>query len=124
MRPRRCAQVGLDADGFERVVVRERRTELRLGRASRMDEREIAADRRRKTLIDAAGDEFGLPQRKILGRQIVHREHARLRVLAEHLGHGLGQPRVHRAHPRRLGGVALDGRLPQRRDLEARGARA
>ena len=56
----------------------------------------------------------------VLGREIVHREQACLRVLAKDARHGARQPAGDGAHPGRLRRVAFDRRFPQGRDLEPR----
>jgi hypothetical protein len=56
----------------------------------------------------------------VLRGEILHREQAGFRVLAEDARNGALEPARDRAHPRRLRRVALDRRLPQGRDLEPR----
>ena len=114
------AQIGLDADRLERVVVRKRSRNVRVGGAARMDDGKIAPDRRGEIHVHDPGEKLRLPQRMVLGREIVHREPARLRILAEDARNGVRQPARDRAHVSRLGRVAFDRRLPQRCDLEPR----
>src|SRR5208283_200876 len=54
----------------------------------------------------------------VLGREILHREQAAFRVLAEDARNGALEPARDRAHPCRLRRVALDRRLPQGLNLE------
>ncbi len=56
----------------------------------------------------------------LLGREIVHREPARLRIFAEDVWNGVRRPARNRAHIGRFRRVAFDRRLPQRGDLEPR----
>src|ERR1700728_1253788 len=56
----------------------------------------------------------------VMGREIVRREQARLRALAEDARRGARQPAGDGAHPGRLRRVAFDRRFPQRQDLESR----
>ena len=106
------AQIGLDADRLERVVVGERGRNVRVGGALRMDDCEIAPDRGGEIHFHDPSEKLRLPQRMILRREIVHREPAGLRVLAKDARNGARQPVRNRAHPRGLRRVALNRGLP------------
>ena len=118
VRPPCRAQVRLDPDRLERVVMREGGGHARVGGAQRMNVGEVASDAGREFRLGAAGQEPRLPERKVLWRQILHREQAGFRVFAEDLGNRARQPERDRAHPGGLRPVALDRRLPQGRDLK------
>ena len=55
------AEIGLDADRLERAVVGERCRNAGIGRASRMDDGEVAPDRGGEIRLDAAGEKLRLP---------------------------------------------------------------
>ena len=114
------AQVGLDADRLERVVVSERGRNVRIGGAARMDDREVASNDGGEIHFHDSGEKLRLPQGMVLRREIVHREPSGLRVLAENAWNGGRQPSRHRAHISRLRRVALNRGLPQGGDLEPR----
>ena len=114
------AQIGLDADRLESPVMGEGCPRPGLGRAPRMDEGEVAPDRGGEIPVDPAREKLGLPQREAFGRQVVHGEQAGVGILGEHMRDGVRQPARDRAQIGRLRRVALDRRLPQRRDLEPR----
>jgi hypothetical protein len=114
------AQVGLDSDRLERVVIGERSWNVWVGRAPGMDDCDIAPDRRGEIHFHNPGQKLGLPQQMVLGREIVHREPAGLRVLAKDSRNGVRRPARHSAHVSRLGRVAFDRRFPQSCNLESR----
>src|SRR5271157_1474750 len=74
MRASGRAQVGIDPEGFERVVVRECGRRVWVGGASRVNEREIAPDRGGEFRLDAPREKLRLPERKVFRRKIVHHE--------------------------------------------------
>ena len=116
----RSPQIGIDPDALEGLVMDEGGADRRFAGARRMDLGETQADQRRKTEVDPAGQQVGLPDRMILGRQIGHGEEAGLRILGQDLGHAAGQPTPDMAQPGRLGRVAGHGRLPDGHDLQPR----
>ena len=114
------AQIRLDADRLECAVVRKRDRNTRVGSTPGMNDRKIAPDRGGKIHVHDPGQQLRLPQRMVVRAEIVHREHARLRVLAEDARNGVRQPARDRAHVSGLGRVAFDRRFPERGDLEPR----
>ena len=74
----------------------------------------------RKSGVDLPREKLRLPQRKFGRRQVFHGEQAGRPVFAENFGNSVGQPAPDRAHPGRFRRIALDRRLPERRDLEPR----
>ena len=114
------AQVRLDADRLERGIVGEGGRNVGIGGAMRMDEAEIAPDASGEIHVHDFGEKLRLPQAMLLGREIVHREPARFRVLAKHARNGMRQPARDRPHVGRFRRIAFDRRFPQRRDLEPR----
>ena len=113
-------QVGLDADRLENVLVGEGGWNVRIGGAARVDDCEIASDRGGEIHDHDSRKKLRLPQRMVLGREIVHREQAGARVLAEDAWNGARQPTRDGPHISRLRRVAADRRLPEGGDLEPR----
>ena len=68
--------------------------------------------------IGAAGQQFGLPQRVILGRQVFAQRDAVRPVLADHFGRGARDDGVGAAQPGHFVLVALERRLPVGGHLE------
>ena len=120
MGPPRRAQIGLDADRFEILIIREMACNIRIAGAFRMDHRQTAAGRGGEGEIDAACEKFGLPDGIMLRRQVLHGEEAGLRVLTQHARYRIRQPSAGGAEPRGLRGIAIGRDFPHGGHFESR----
>src|SRR5260221_6660990 len=111
-------EIGIEAERVEQVVGREFGGDLRITERRAMDAADDLGDRPRGARINAARQEFGLPQRIFVRRQIRDERNATLPILAQHRRRGARDDGVGAFEPADLAVVALQRNAPLVGDAE------
>ncbi len=115
---REGAQIGVEPQRFEQVIGNERGGDSRIVEGCGVDAAQRVADAHRRMRVGVAGEQLRLPERVVLGRQIIEQQDAVGLIFAQHRGREAGHDGTGAPQPVGLVMVALERGLPVALDLE------